>query len=73
MHATALEYRATFELHLRCENCMRESRKVVNVPNVDDAPCDPEDLIDSAFLQSIPYSCRHCHGSIGKLFRINMI
>lgn len=73
MLATAQEYKARFHLHLRCENCMRESMKAVDVPNVDDAPCDPEDLIDSAFLQSIPYSCRHCDGRIGRLFKIELV
>lgn len=73
MPAIALECKASFELHIRCDNCMRESMKVVNVPHVDDAPCDPEDLIDSAFLQTIPYRCRQCQGLIGRLFKILMV
>lgn len=73
MHAVAIEYKASFELHIRCDNCMRETERVVNVPNVDDAPCDPEDLIDSAFLQSIPYRCRQCDGNIGRLFKIRLV
>lgn len=66
----AVSIRATFELHIRCDNCMRESVTEVNVPDVDDAPLDPEDLLGSAFLQSIPYRCRHCDGVIGRLFSI---
>jgi hypothetical protein len=59
-------------LHIRCENCTRESTKKVDVPAADDAPIDPEDLIDCAFLQSIAYQCRPCGGVIGRLFRIEM-
>lgn len=73
MGVAALEYKASFELHIRCENCMRESVKTVDVPDVDEAPIDPEDLVDSAFLQSIPYSCRPCGGVIGRLFKIALV
>lgn len=73
MFAEALEYKARFELGIRCDNCMRESSRVVDVPNVDDAPCDPEDLVDSAFLASLYYRCRHCDCQIGRLYRIKLL
>ncbi|MDQ0132632.1 hypothetical protein J2T08_000533 [Neorhizobium galegae] len=52
---------------------MRESVREVDVPDVDDAPIDPEDMIDSAFLQSIPYHCQPCGSVIGRLFNIVMV
>ncbi|TBY40866.1 hypothetical protein [Rhizobium leguminosarum] len=73
MGEVALGYKAAFKLHIRCDNCMRESIKAVNVPFADDAPMDPEDLIDSAFLRSIPYYCRPCSGVIGRLFKIELV
>lgn len=73
MYAAALEYKARFELRIRCDNCMRESMKTVDVPNVDDAPCYPEDLVDSNFLQTIRYRCRHCDCLIGRLEGITLV
>ena len=72
MGVPALQVKASFKLHIRCENCQRESSRVIEVPEADDAPVDPEDMIDSAFLQSIPYSCRPCGGVIGRLFKIEV-
>lgn len=73
MGCVALKYKASFELHIRCDNCMRETVKTLDVPNVDDAPTDPEDLIDSAFLQSIPYRCTTCQCQVGQLFKILLL
>lgn len=73
MYVAALQVKASFELHIRCVNCNRDSAKVVDVPHVDDAPVDPEDLVDSAFIQSIPYHCRPCGSVIGRLIKIDLV
>ena len=59
-----------FELHIRCENCQRETSRQVTVPLVDDAPRDIDELLDSAFLSSLKYCCRHCQSPIGRLFGV---
>ena len=56
-----------FELIIRCENCMRESVRCVPVPDVDDAPSDVDELIESSFLGNMRFSCRKCEGVIGLL------
>ncbi|CDN52510.1 Hypothetical protein RG1141_CH01450 [Neorhizobium galegae bv. officinalis bv. officinalis str. HAMBI 1141] len=60
-----------FELHIRCENCLRESLRAVEVPNVDDAPSDEDELMESGFLGSLRFSCRRCEGTIGRLFGVS--
>lgn len=70
MGYAVLKSAAPFTLHIRCENCMRDSAKVVEVPCGDHAPRDPDELMDSAFLESIPFRCRHCDSVIGRLTAI---
>lgn len=60
-------YVASFELVIRCDNCMRESVRRLNVPDVDDAPSDVDELLDSALLAHIGYGCMRCHGVIGQV------
>ncbi len=60
----------TFELFIRCENCLRESLMVVEVPDVDDAPRDADQLADSNFLANLRFTCRHCRGNIGCVFGV---
>ena len=59
-----------FELHIRCENCMRESVRAVTVPGADDAPRDVDELLESVFLSSLRYSCQKCQSPIGRLFAV---
>ncbi|ASS53109.1 hypothetical protein E0H39_03180 [Rhizobium leguminosarum bv. viciae] len=59
-----------FTLHIRCENCMRDSEKVVQMPIGDDVPRDAEELIESVYLESIPYRCQPCGSVIGRLVGI---
>lgn len=50
---------ARFRLHLRCDNCLREQAKTISVPEVDDAPTDVEELLESAFIHQHWATC-HC-------------
>ena len=52
---------ARFKLHLRCDNCAREVAKVIEVPDVEDAPRDVEELLESEFLRRQFVHCR-CGG-----------
>lgn len=71
MGLSALKWKASFDLHLRCENCTRESHQVINVPPGDGAPDTIEDLLDDVLLQNVRYRCRHCESTIGRIFMIS--
>ncbi|KAA0684556.1 hypothetical protein DTW90_36060 [Neorhizobium sp. P12A] len=62
---------APFTLHIRCENCLRDSEMVVEMPIGDDVPRDAEELIESVFLERIPFRCHPCGGVIGRLTGIS--
>lgn len=59
------EIRARFRIHVRCENCTKEASSILDVPNVEDAPGDIEELLDSAFLAQQRFVCRGCETPIG--------
>lgn len=61
---------AAFELHIRCENCARESLRVLEVPDVDNAPRDVEELVESGLLSGLRYCCAKCESLIGRLFAV---
>ncbi len=63
-------YRA-FSLHIRCENCLRETTRLLSVPPGDDAPDDVDELMGSGFLSSMSFRCSHCDCVIGQLFGIS--
>jgi hypothetical protein len=71
MGYAALRRAAPFTLHIRCENCMRDSVKVVDMPIGDDVPRDAEELIESVYLEKIPFRCQPCSGVIGRLVGIS--
>jgi hypothetical protein len=59
-----------FRLHIRCSNCLRESMRLLEVPAVADAPSDPDELMDSAYLENMPFCCAYCESIIGRLVGI---
>jgi hypothetical protein len=58
-------------LHIRCENCLRESSQVLAAPSGYDLPDDPYDLEEGGYLNNQPFFCTYCESSIGKLFAIS--
>lgn len=62
--------RASFKLHYRCHNCQQNVFKRLDSPDVDDAPYDVEDLLESALLQNQRYHCTVCEGAIGTLIGV---
>jgi len=56
-----------FVLYVRCSNCLKEGTVPVSVPNEPDAPRDGEELIESAYLGSLRFSCQRCESPIGEL------
>lgn len=60
----------SFKLHLRCANCRRDAVKVLNVPNVEGAPQDVDDLMEDACMQNLGFMCQACGGLIAKLVAV---
>lgn len=60
-----------FGLHIRCDNCLRETSRVIEIPPVDDAPCDADELAESGFLDSLGYRCRHCDCQVGRVIGVS--
>jgi hypothetical protein len=58
-------------LHIRCENCLRETSKVLEPPPGADLPDDPMELAEGGYLNNIPFFCLHCESTIGKLFAVS--
>ncbi len=65
------EYQS-FTLHIRCENCMRETERGLTVPVCADMPKDADDLIQSALLSDMRFCCIHCQSVIGRLLDITV-
>jgi hypothetical protein len=56
-------------LHARCDNCLREAVRTIEVPPVDDAPCDVEELMESGFLGTLSFHCA-CSGRVGQIIGV---
>lgn len=69
MGCAQVKYRA-FTLFLRCENCLRDSSKVVEVPPGDDSPTSADELLESGFLANVTFSCGPCGATIAQLVGI---
>lgn len=62
-------YRA-FTLLLRCENCLRASSKLVEVPPGDDSPTCADELVESGFLSNLTFCCGPCGNTIAQVIGI---
>lgn len=71
MGLAAVQTSAQFMLHIRCENCMRDSEKYVVMPVGEGVPRDADELIESVYLESIPFRCQPCGSVIGRLVGIS--
>jgi hypothetical protein len=72
MGLAVLKSPTPFTLHIRCENCMRDSERTVDMPVGDDAPRDADELVGSVYLESIPFRCQPCGSVIGQLIGITV-
>ena len=63
--------RSPLRLHIRCENCLRESSKVIDVPPGAEVPDDPQELAGEGYINNVSFYCRHCQSVIGRLFAIS--
>lgn len=62
---------ARFELFFYCNCCMSNVSSILDVPNVEDAPRDVEELAESALLRRQRFVCERCDGAIGTLVGIS--
>lgn len=65
--------RARFRAHYRCLNCEKNTFRAIEVPDVEDAPSDVDELLESAFFQNLRYRCEVCEGLIGRVIAIKQI
>lgn len=70
MSLAVLQQTAPFTLHLRCDNCMRESTRDILLPVGEGIPRDADELIESAFLGELKFNCRPCGSVIAQLVGI---
>lgn len=67
----AVQAAAEFTLHIKCESCLRDSQKFIVMPVGDDIPRDAGELIESVYLESIPFRCQPCGSVIGRIVGID--
>lgn len=51
---------ARFKLNMRCHNCRQVVGAVLNVPDVEDAPREIDDLLQSQLLNGLQFKCSKC-------------
>ncbi|CAH1670577.1 MULTISPECIES: hypothetical protein [unclassified Chelatococcus] len=64
---------ARFSLHTRCHNCRRLMVMSVDVPDEEDAPTTVDDLVESALILRLPFSCSGCQHNIGTLVAVKKL
>jgi hypothetical protein len=62
-----------FRLLARCHNCYKMEEGVLPVPEVDEAPRDRDELLDSNLLASMVFKCDHCEGLVSTVIGLDRI
>lgn len=60
-----------FRLLMRCHNCRKETPKVIDFGDDEDAPSDVDELLESAALSRIRYQCSECESAIGTIISVS--
>ena len=60
-----------FNLHVRCEGCVRMSVLPLDVPNVEGAPQTVDELMATNLIDYQPFKCRDCDSEICTLVTVN--
>lgn len=66
-------YAARFKAFYRCLNCEKNTVRSIDVPDVDDAPVDVDELVESSFFRSIRFHCTVCESAIAQVIAIKQI
>lgn len=64
---------ARFKVHVRCDNCLRDASRVLEVPDAEEAPTSVADLVESAFLERQRFTCSRCEYPISLVTGIAQI
>lgn len=62
--------RARFTMRLRCHNCKHTTTRTIESPDLEDAPCSVEELLESAWLQRQSFACGECDNPIATLISV---
>lgn len=62
--------RARFIVRLRCHNCLKTTTRAIESPDLEDAPCNVEELLESAWLQRQSFACGECENPIATLVSV---
>lgn len=62
--------RARFTMRLRCHSCEHVTRRLIESPDVEDAPADVEELLHSAWLHRQNFSCGECEAPTATLISV---
>lgn len=62
--------RARFTARLRCHNCHHITRRTIESPDIEDAPSNVDELLESAWLQRQNFSCEACGEPIATLISV---
>lgn len=62
--------RARFTMRLRCHNCKHVTQRMIESPDLEDAPCCAEELLESAWLQRQSFACGECENPIATLISV---
>ena len=54
-----------FKVYVRCANCRRDYGCRLEPPDVEGAPADIDELLESNFLRDQRFKCRDCECPIG--------
>lgn len=70
MFAEISTVRARFTMRLRCHNCHHTTLRTIESPDLEDAPCTVEELLESAWLQRQNFSCSQCETPVATLVSV---
>lgn len=70
MLAEVTTVRAAFTLRLRCHHCLKITCRPLLSPDLEDAPSDINELLESAWLQRQTFACAQCENPIATLVSV---
>lgn len=70
MFAEVSTVRAAFTLRLRCHHCLRITCRELISPDLDDAPTDIDELLESAWLRRQTFACGQCDNPIATIVSV---
>lgn len=60
-------------LHVRCGGCTKMYQQSVAVPEGEDVPWDGDDLVQSAFVRELKFSCPKCEAPYAEIVAFKVL